>query len=283
MTLRIDPHLTFAWRSTEELQLGAPRARARVRIVDDLELRAIDLLRVGTRQQDWDTWVSQQPQPGAKERLDTLLAQLRPALTSDRSVSLLDSVSVGIQGDPELVRYSTPIVRQLGYEVSSGNIRPDVTLVVANHVLAPEHYRTLLQSDWPHLPIVSTDSGIEVGPLVNPGVTSCAYCLDQSRIDADEAWPAIAMQLRRRRGGRHSPLLWHAALVFTGFLLERLRQQQPVTDRLYTVMPNGTTSMRVVKNHPNCGCRTLSRTEKVSTAEPVDHSRARPPARAAHV
>ncbi len=280
MELRIDPYLTFAWRTPDEIQIGAPLARAKVHVIDDLELRAIDVLRIGTTKREWERWVSQQVHPQAAGRLEQLLTSLQPALLPQKRPIPLERVTLGVQGDPELVAQSQRVLPQLGYPVVRDSVRPDVTLVLAHHVLVPEQYRTLLQNDWPHLPLVATDAGIEIGPLVNPGVTSCAYCLDQSRIEDDPSWPAVAMQLRRRREHGDTPLLWHAALVYTGFLMERLRQREVVTDRLFTVLRDGGVTERAVATHPNCRCRTLEQSETELARATHDHLHARPPARA---
>ena len=74
--------------------------------------------------------------------------------------------------------------------------RPDVLVAVSYGVPDPIRLRPLLREDVTHLPVVVGDVDVAVGPLVVPGRGPCTRCLDLHRTDADDAWPALATQLR---------------------------------------------------------------------------------------
>ncbi len=77
---------------------------------------------------------------------------------------------------------------------------PDAAPVVAlaQHVVQPRRAAALMAGDIPHLPIVFTGMGAEVGPYVRPGRTPCLACVAAHRRDADPTWPLVAAQLLGR-------------------------------------------------------------------------------------
>ncbi|MEU3946435.1 ThiF family adenylyltransferase [Streptomyces sp. NPDC029526] len=75
---------------------------------------------------------------------------------------------------------------------------------VAVHAPHPSTAEPLLASGTPHLYAGVVEGTGVVGPLVLPGDTGCAGCLQQDRVDRDPAWPRLAAQWRsggRRRAG----------------------------------------------------------------------------------
>lgn len=63
----------------------------------------------------------------------------------------------------------------------------------------PREAEPLLRAGVPHLYAgVAEGTGV-VGPLVLPGRTSCARCLELRMTDADPAWPRVVAQLRSGR------------------------------------------------------------------------------------
>ena len=65
-------------------------------------------------------------------------------------------------------------------------------VLLAAHVVPPHLGARCARDDAPHLPLVFTASGAEVGPLVLPGRSACLACLDSHRTAADSAWPVLA-------------------------------------------------------------------------------------------
>ncbi|MFF5363473.1 TOMM precursor leader peptide-binding protein [Streptomyces scabiei] len=67
------------------------------------------------------------------------------------------------------------------------------------HAPKPSAAEPLITSGTPHLYAGVVEGTGVVGPLVLPGETGCAGCLDQSRADRDETWPRLVAQWRSGR------------------------------------------------------------------------------------
>ncbi|MFR9799706.1 TOMM precursor leader peptide-binding protein [Streptomyces sp. MS06] len=73
---------------------------------------------------------------------------------------------------------------------------------VAVHAPEPSAAEPLVSSGTPHLYAGVVEGTGVVGPLVLPGETGCAGCLQQRRVRADAAWARLAVQWR---SGRQRP------------------------------------------------------------------------------
>ncbi|MEU3550500.1 TOMM precursor leader peptide-binding protein [Streptomyces longwoodensis] len=69
---------------------------------------------------------------------------------------------------------------------------------VAVHAPDPAAAQPLLASGIPHLYAGVVEATGVVGPLVLPGETGCAGCLQQERVDRDPTWPRLVAQWRSR-------------------------------------------------------------------------------------
>ncbi|MFE3415089.1 TOMM precursor leader peptide-binding protein [Streptomyces mirabilis] len=67
---------------------------------------------------------------------------------------------------------------------------------LAVHAPDPAVAEPLITSGTPHLYAGVVEGTGVVGPLVLPGDTGCAGCLDQQRIDRDPTWPRLIAQWR---------------------------------------------------------------------------------------
>jgi bacteriocin biosynthesis cyclodehydratase domain-containing protein len=67
---------------------------------------------------------------------------------------------------------------------------------VAVHAPDPASARPLVESGTPHLYAGVVEGTGVVGPLVLPGETGCAGCLQEERADRDEVWPRLVAQWR---------------------------------------------------------------------------------------
>lgn len=68
------------------------------------------------------------------------------------------------------------------------------------HAPSPSAAEPLIDSGTPHLYVGVVEGTGVVGPLVLPGETACAGCLDADRTDRDPAWPRLVAQWRSGRG-----------------------------------------------------------------------------------
>ncbi|WP_329413404.1 TOMM precursor leader peptide-binding protein [Streptomyces sp. NBC_00704] len=82
---------------------------------------------------------------------------------------------------------------------------------VSVHAPPPEAAEPLIASGTPHLYTGVVEGTGVVGPLVLPGETACAGCLQQERIDRDPAWPRLIAQWRS--GGRRAARACDLALA----------------------------------------------------------------------
>ncbi|MFI6011932.1 TOMM precursor leader peptide-binding protein [Streptomyces sp. NPDC051243] len=71
---------------------------------------------------------------------------------------------------------------------------------VAVHAPSPSAAEPLITSGTPHLYAGVVEGTGVVGPLVLPGETGCAGCLDQGRTDRDPTWPRLVAQWRSGSG-----------------------------------------------------------------------------------
>lgn len=87
-----------------------------------------------------------------------------------------------------------------------GESDPGLSLVIlaprddlAVHAPDPAAAEPLVTSGTPHLYAGVVEGTGIVGPLVLPGETSCAGCLDRWRVDRDPVWPRLVAQWRTAR------------------------------------------------------------------------------------
>ncbi|MFC5212459.1 TOMM precursor leader peptide-binding protein [Streptomyces coerulescens] len=71
---------------------------------------------------------------------------------------------------------------------------------VAVHAPSPSTAEPLVSSGTPHLYAGVVEGTGMVGPLVLPGETGCAGCLNEGRTDRDPAWPRLVAQWRSGSG-----------------------------------------------------------------------------------
>ncbi|MCH0564059.1 MULTISPECIES: TOMM precursor leader peptide-binding protein [unclassified Streptomyces] len=154
----------------------------------------------------------------------------------------------------------------------AGGDEPGFSLVVlaprddvAVHAPAPAAADHLVSSGTPHLYAGVVEATGMVGPLVLPGETGCAGCLDRTRSDRDPAWPRLVTQWRsgRRRQVRACDLALattvaglaaaHALAVLDG------RLPSSAGSRWEVSLPGLQWRARPVRAHPACPCRAAER------------------------
>lgn len=140
---------------------------------------------------------------------------------------------------------------------------PPTLVVLAHDALGPDTALPAALADdlvrrrIPHLPVIASDTRVQIGPwFLAPG-DPCARCLDLHRSDADPAWPAVAAHLARPRGRDSAavPVVTaalagaHAALTVIAYLDSGT--YSPGTCE----MVHGTDASRTRFDvHPQCGC-----------------------------
>jgi bacteriocin biosynthesis cyclodehydratase domain-containing protein len=137
---------------------------------------------------------------------------------------------------------------------------------VGHYVLEPSSYGFWLRRDIPHLPVLFGDGVATIGPLVEPGVTACLYCLEHHRRDADASWSAIAAQLWGRRSSCETPVASvDVAARVARLVLARLSgEKASVATSSRLVVATGGATPRIWLPHPDCGCISLSDTREAN-------------------
>jgi len=141
----------------------------------------------------------------------------------------------------------------------------DLVVLSDSLVADPKTLRELHAARIPHLPVRVRDGTGLIGPLVIPGVTSCLRCADLHRSDRDEAWPALAAQLRDTVGSAdRATVLATAALALNqvdrviaavrdGVGPDRARHPPSTLDTTLEFDVNtGSTVARRWTRHPRC-------------------------------
>lgn len=134
--------------------------------------------------------------------------------------------------------------------------RPTIT-VIAQDAAECDRALTgsLVRDDQPHLLIRPLPTGAVVGPLVEPGTTSCLRCADLIRA-GDAGWGSVLAQaVRRRVVPSHHHLAWAASVAV--FHLGRWMDHgacalQGATWESTEI--SGEHVTRLWPHHPDCGC-----------------------------
>ncbi|WP_149829412.1 TOMM precursor leader peptide-binding protein [Streptomyces tailanensis] len=128
------------------------------------------------------------------------------------------------------------------------------------HAPKPTSSEPLIDSGTPHLYAGVVEGTGVVGPLVLPGETGCAGCLDQGRTDRDETWPRLVTQWRSGRPRQVEAcdlaLATTVAALAAGHALAFLDGQVPssVGARWEASVPGFDWHSRPVWPHPVCPC-----------------------------
>ncbi|MET8831433.1 TOMM precursor leader peptide-binding protein [Streptomyces sp. NPDC004610] len=145
---------------------------------------------------------------------------------------------------------------------------------VAVHAPAPETARPFLESGTPHLYAGVVEATGVVGPLVLPGETGCAGCLQEARTDRDPDWPRLVTQWRsggRRRQVRACDLTLATtvAALAAAHALAFLDGREPsgAGVRWEVSLPVLQWHARPVSPHPACPCGAAEKGRTEHTSE----------------
>lgn len=259
MIVRLNPSIPLVWRSPDTIQAGVDRPVAVFSGMTAALERLVLALQSGLPLANARALGIE---AGAAEAaVDGLLDALRPALLTVRAGSgAPEPATVLFDGDGPTTQRMLRLLPEAGIRPCAPGDEPNLAVIVAHYVIEPERHGRWLRRDIPHLPVVFGDDAVRVGPLVEPGSGPCLSCLEHHRIDADAAWPAIAIQMLRRRAatetGRNSGLV--ASLVVAtidGYLrsgVNPLSASSLVIDAASAAL-----SRREHLPHERCGCRAL--------------------------
>ncbi|MFT2815794.1 hypothetical protein [Leifsonia sp. A12D58] len=275
MLVRLNPRIPVVWRTPDSLQVGIDAPIAVFDATTPGIERLIAVLRTGAPLPIIE-YVAEASGASAFQVAE-LLRILQPALLAEPEAKHLQW-RVVVDGTAPTAQRISGLLGELGIGVSSRSgvastddlaaDAADLAVVVGYYALPPERYGRWLRRDIPHLPVVFSDTEIRVGPLIEPGTGPCLGCLELSHIDADAAWPAIAIQLLAgpeivEDVGQQIEV---SALV-AGWVIDRLTADRPGPGTTAAVIDSatGSVTLREHRPHEHCGCRSL--TENVTAPE----------------
>ncbi|MFI1439531.1 ThiF family adenylyltransferase [Streptomyces fructofermentans] len=158
--------------------------------------------------------------------------------------------------------------------------QPGLSLVVvaprdglAVHAPDPAVSEPLIDSGTPHLYAGVVEGTGIVGPLVLPGDTACAGCLDLGRTDRDPTWPRLVAQWRsgRTRDVQACDLALSAAVagLAAGHALAFLDGETPTSTgaRWEVSVPGFHWHAEPVWQHPACTCAAAERAKGEHTSD----------------
>jgi bacteriocin biosynthesis cyclodehydratase domain-containing protein len=274
MVLRLDPAIAMIWRDPFSLQFGVEPARLVLREVSSAQERMIAALASGVSR----SGLSMIATASGAEETDAaeLLKRLDPLIESAPPAAPERTVAIVGRG-PTVEQIATALAVAGVHVIASTSVPHsdcDLGVTVGHYVLDPESYGYWLRRDVPHLPVAFGDDSATVGPLVEPGVTACLYCIEYYRRDADRSWAAIASQLWGRRGGAETPLaVMEVAARVSRAVLRRLDGVAPtVATSVRIDVATGDTVARTWLPHPECGCIGMSAISDASDRALVEPS-----------
>ena len=260
MVLRLVPDLPLLWRTPSSVQFGSEP----VVVLEDVsegEDRLLATLAAGISETGFAMLArSLGVSPEASEALLTAVA---PILVTGAAEAL---PSAAVLGDSALARAVAGLLASRG--VLGAPDEAALVVLVADWVVAPADHTRWLNRDVPHLPVVVSERSVEVGPLVEPGLGPCLYCVHLARTDADAAWPAVATQLLGRAPRELGALeVAETASFVARRVLERLAEG-PGAARSWRFDAGGGVSARTWGRHPGCRCAVPAGSDWAAVPEP---------------
>ncbi|NCA07384.1 MAG: hypothetical protein EBS85_01455 [Micrococcales bacterium] len=85
-------------------------------------------------------------------------------------------------------------LRSLAYKPDK-SVKISFALIVGHLALLPTTYSRWLNRDVSHLSITFNLESADVSPVITPGRGACLNCIQEYKVDEDNAWPVIASQL----------------------------------------------------------------------------------------
>ncbi|MBX3092129.1 MAG: TOMM precursor leader peptide-binding protein [Cryobacterium sp.] len=274
MTLTLDPRYPLVWRSPSSLQIGVDRPLV---VLDDVTIGhermlaglAIGLTPPGLRLLGTQSGESHSDIEGFRRAIEPALAKPRASHASSVVVSgsgptadrLLRRLAEAGLKPRSIGRRPEEITVDIADGPADGHTdgtaeEPAFAIVVAHFVVNPAVRGMWLRRDTPHLPIVFGDTSATLGPIIEPGIGPCLYCLELHRRDADPAWPAIASQLLNSRSPAESPFFAsEVAAVAARLTLARVTGAGSVENESITIdEASGAIARRRWQRHPECAC-----------------------------
>lgn len=141
--------------------------------------------------------------------------------------------------------YPIPTHQPTSLVVLAGDGPPDAT-----------DAKPLVDAGTPHLAAWAGASGAVVGPLVLPGLSSCLWCAELARVDADPQWPLVRRAIHEQPVAPPVVLATAAAVLAAGQALELVEGVGPpgAIDGTFEWDVLSQVRRRSWQRHPQCSC-----------------------------
>jgi bacteriocin biosynthesis cyclodehydratase domain-containing protein len=269
MVIALDPRVPRVWRTPDTLQFGVDAPRLVLHPVSVAEERMIAALADGVSVAGLRMIAKRSR--AAPDSVDALLAKVASVLEPS-PIEAAPSPLVIVDGEGRTAGRIVGHLRAEGVDVRSGLSWSDplvesatLAVIVGSYAIEPSRHGHWLRRDIPHLPVVFSDGGVDVGPLVQPGRGACVRCVDLHRADADPAWPAMAAQLHGRPRPGETELVSEAvAAAVAALVVSRVYAPDSpcaVVGSRFDARAGGWIPREHLP-HPECGCLGLSVTPR---------------------
>ena len=267
MTIRLDPAYPLVWRTPTSLQLGVDSPPVTFSHVTVAEERMLSALTRGTTREGLSLVGNSCGL--TDEQVADFVERIRPALHTPAPTTKPMVVVSGVGATVDRLAWR---LTEAGLTPRLAGPVPDdavatpllrstpLAIIVAHYVIDPHVFGLWLRHDIPHLPITFGDATVRIGPIIEPGVGPCLYCVERRRADENPAWQAIASQLLGRRSPSETSFVASEIAVHaTRLALNRLRDGPAENARSFTMnISDGGVSTRQWQPHPACACRGVS-------------------------
>ncbi len=154
------------------------------------------------------------------------------------------------------------VVRRVSPDVlvhpPAGYLPPSLVVLATDGPADQATARDLISRRVPHLSVRASEVSGVVGPLVLPGRSSCLYCADLYRTDADPGWPKVALAMHRTTAVPPAVLATALAAAAGAQVLQFLDGQTmpaAVDGTLILKVSDWVVRRRSWSPHPACYCR----------------------------
>lgn len=286
MVLALDPRVPRVWRTPDTLQFGIDAPRLVLHPVSVAEERMITALADGVSVAGL-RMIARRSR-AAPDSVDALLAKVASVLKRSQ-VDPAPAPLVIVDGEGGTAGRIVGHLRAEGVDVRSGLAWSDplvesatLAVIVGSYAIEPSRHGPWLRRDIQHLPVVFSDGGVDVGPLVRPGRGACVRCVDLHHADADPAWPAMAAQLHGRPRPGETELVSEAvAAVVAALVVAAVNAPNSLGAGWGSRFEAGAGGWMPRKHmpHPECGCLGLPVTPRGTpplSPQPGPDARAEP-------
>ena len=166
---------------------------------------------------------------------------------------------VAMDAEPELARWATEVAQLVGAIAIAATTDPDPAATVALLLCSAEPDREaldpLIVTGQPHLPVVTHEGGVRLGPFVVPGVTACLRCVDAHLDEGDGRRGLVLRQLSGTPTPVDPATRTAAAALAVRDVVAYVDGDRPATWSATTLVgPAPGLEHRAWLRHPHCGC-----------------------------